>query len=180
MSMDGRRGNYRLTRVYTLRDGDPAVHVREDVVNLTGHDMQFSWGHHPTFGVPFIDGAEVDVPAKTLRAEKDPGVYRYPYHDKLDIRQLMPGGSNGFRMLFLTDLEHGRFVIRNRSLGIALGFDFDKELFPVVWYWNTRGSDGKMHDSFALEFVTGYPLSMDPARAAMGSGLSTEYSFGFV
>ena len=84
-----------------------------------------------------------------------------------------------FRMYFLTELREGFFHIHNKEKTLAFTVTFDKETFPYVWYWNTRGGDGKMHDSFALEFVSSIPLQFGGKRRLLEESVETDFTFGF-
>ena len=167
-------------RIYTIKDNDRMVRVIEKVINKTGSDLPIIWGHHPTFGTPFIDDCEVEIPAKNIYCEADMLPNAFPMWNGQDIRKTMPAQQEaGHRMLFLTEFDTGRYTIRNAKLGVALRVEWDPKTFPVVWYWNSRGGNGKLHDSFALEFVTGFPYNLKPERFVLRKQQDAFYAFGF-
>jgi hypothetical protein len=175
----GTRLEYTLIKTYTITTG-PMVRVTEEAVNPTGKKLPLIWGQHPTLGTPFIEGCEIEIPAATIHGEDGRAPQKYPVWYGEDIRAtLPPQDKTKFRMLFLTDLKEGWYAIHNKALKTSLRMEWDHHTFPVVWYWNSRGGDAKLHDSFALEFVSGFPHNLNPERFIWGPSANTWYAFGF-
>jgi hypothetical protein len=43
------------------------LQIRESIVNLSGEDLNYMWGHHPALGDPFLSGdCVLTVPARTF------------------------------------------------------------------------------------------------------------------
>jgi galactose mutarotase-like enzyme len=61
---------------FTLKLGEPILHIEETLTNDSDKTIDFMWGHHPTLGAPFLNGdCVLDVPATDCEAasvEGDP------------------------------------------------------------------------------------------------------------
>src|SRR5262249_28992718 len=56
------RTPFHLVKTIGLHRNEPALHIRERVTNESGQSVDFTWGHHPAFGWPFIDeSCRVDI-----------------------------------------------------------------------------------------------------------------------
>src|SRR6185369_10342564 len=66
------RTPFYLIKTMSLRGGDAALRIRERITNEGGQEVNFTWGHHPAFGWPFIDeSCRVDLPKCRIRTFAD-------------------------------------------------------------------------------------------------------------
>ena len=50
--------------------GAPALLLREQITNEGGEPIDYMWGHHPSYGPPFLsDACRIDIGARVLRAD---------------------------------------------------------------------------------------------------------------
>ncbi|HYV05250.1 MAG TPA: DUF4432 family protein, partial [Blastocatellia bacterium] len=57
------RTPFLLVKTVGLRRGEAALRINERVTNEGGQPVDFTWGHHPALGWPFVEeGCLVDVP----------------------------------------------------------------------------------------------------------------------
>ena len=62
------RTPFHLVKTVTLRRNEAALRIHERVTNEGGQEVDFTWGHHPAFGWPFIDEhCRVDLPDCRIR-----------------------------------------------------------------------------------------------------------------
>ncbi len=174
LTAEGIKVPWKMTRTISLSNGDPSFTLKEKAENTGDAPLPIMWGHHITFGMPFIEGAEIDCPATTIIANKTGVKSEYPTWEGIDVRTTMPPSPEGFRMMFLTGFSEGWYTITNPSMHLSIRVEFDKELFPVVWYWNTRGGTDNLHDSFAMEPVSGVPYALDQNRMVLEEEKETE------
>ena len=66
------RTPFHLVRTMSLRSGEAILRIKERVTNESGQDVNFTWGHHPALGWPFIDeSCHVDLPGCRIRTLGD-------------------------------------------------------------------------------------------------------------
>ena len=66
------RTPFHLVKTVSLRRNEAVLRIHERVTNEGGQQVDFTWGHHPAFGWPFIDeSCRVDVPACRIRTIED-------------------------------------------------------------------------------------------------------------
>lgn len=123
----------RLVRDMILPAGAGELTLRETVYNDSDLDVPFMWGHHPTYGKPFLEGGvKVELPPCRL-ADGDESMLT-----------VLPEGSKVGNMFYATDLSAGWFGLYNPRLGLGTGVRFDEKLFKFLWIWqeynnNQRG-----------------------------------------
>ena len=65
------RTPFRLQKTLTLRPGR-VLEIDEVVVNESAETMDFTWGHHPAFGAPFLDDTcRVVVPNCQVKTQEE-------------------------------------------------------------------------------------------------------------
>jgi hypothetical protein len=145
------RTPFHLTKTVSLRRNESVLRIRERVTNQSGQSVDFTWGHHPTFGWPFIDeSCRVDVPPCRIRTylEYSPANSRLQPEQESDWP--MAAGRNGQTvdlsripgpdaaaqdMVFLQGLSDGWYAITNTALRVGFAMRYPADLFKQLWYW---------------------------------------------
>ncbi|MBI2942237.1 MAG: DUF4432 family protein [Chloroflexi bacterium] len=192
----------RLEKWLTLRRGSGVLAITERATNESGETIDFSWGHHPTFGGIFLGPAcVVDVPpCRVLTAEWDVdqtsrlanGVNAtwpvVPGRDGrlIDLSQAAPPETGAHDLAFLHELPEGWYAITNAERGAGFGMRWDTRVFRWLWFWqNWRGMSGwpsfRQWYTCALEPASSYPPTLTDAIArgtqltlAPGQSLETD------
>lgn len=167
-----------LERTMRLQAGQATVKIDEKVVNQSGEELPFMWGHHPAFGVPFLDESCVlDTPARRVKVHAGSPD---PEHQRLspdscgewpvmpgsngapvDLRQIPPPGSHTADMFYLTGLAAGWYALTNRRLGVGFALTWPVDVFPVLWVWQEFCASAgypwyRSLNALGLEPFTGY------------------------
>jgi Domain of unknown function (DUF4432) len=166
-----------LQRVLTLDRGKACLFIHERLVNESAEEFAIMWGHHPAFGVPFLDeSCRVDAPASEVEVLAfhpnglwEPGVgYKFPMvknrrSGKLqDVRQVLPKETRSVDVLFFKDLREGWYGLTSARQQVGFGMAWDRNLFKYLWMWQVYGGHndypwyGRTYNC-ALEPFTSYP-----------------------
>lgn len=138
-----------VRRIVSLPADEPRVILREEVRNLSNQTLPIMWGHHPTFGEPFLSSAcRIYLPA---------GRFYKGDESMLDIRSKDAGLEN---MFYLLDFKEGWYGIYNRERGFGVGMSWDNDLFKVVWIWQEYGSNRS-----APYFGRRYAVAIEPVSS---------------
>lgn len=159
--MTGRsiRTPWMLTREVELTAGEPVVRWRERLDNRSSQRLPVAWLHHPGFGGPLIDGAELVSPARALLtppadrpelAQLQPGFRgRWPHAPEReggrmrDCSRVPATGSEIEHVIHLTDFSCGWGAVWNDRLRLGFGLRWDEQVFPYAWSWAAgRGNTG--------------------------------------
>jgi hypothetical protein len=170
------RTPFHLTKTLALRRNEPVLRIREKVVNEGGQPVDYTWGHHPVLGWPFLDEqCRIVLPDCTIRtfeeftpdgARLKPGQSsRWPIAEGIagapvDLSR-MPGPDAATQdMAFLDDLEDGWYAVVNSARRVGFGMWYPADLFKVVWYWQVcRG--GRNYPWWAAT----YNLALEPCAS---------------
>lgn len=115
----------RLRRDMVLAAGSDQLVLRETVWNESDIEVPFMWGHHPTFGQPFLEGGcRIELPACTLGGGGEQSMLTVP----------APGAKIG-NMFWAQDLSAGWFGVFNPRLSLGAGLRFDPAWFKFLWVW---------------------------------------------
>jgi hypothetical protein len=145
------RTPFHLVRTLALRRGEAILRIHERVTNESGQEVNFSWGHHPALGWPFIDeSCRVDLPGCQIRtiAEFTPATSRlkpdqvaeWPIAKGLNGEQVdlsrIPGPDVGASdMAFLEGITDGWFAVTNTRVGVGFAMRYPADVFKQLWYW---------------------------------------------
>lgn len=148
------RTPFRVERTMRLFVNNPALYINEKLINLSPSDQELMWGHHPALGAPFLKhGLSLIVPAKTgvihspLFAPSSiliPGTeFTWPIankdHHQIDLSKI-PGPEAGFsELIYLKELAAGWYAVMDPEEQIGIGFSWDKDIFPYLWFWCVYG-----------------------------------------
>jgi galactose mutarotase-like enzyme len=190
-SVDARRTPFRLERTLALAGEAPTLRIAEQLTNLADETLHFMWGHHISFGPPFVaEGCQIELPpcratvpgapgtvAQTQHARYRPGVTSdWPRLLGVDGREVAADRVPD-KAIRTTDSFHldgfdaGWARLTNPTLGLAVALDWDATLFPFIWCWQNYGGEwgypyyGRTY-SLSLEPFTSPIATLDACVAA--------------
>jgi hypothetical protein len=179
-----RRMPFRLRRVMTLRRNESSVGFDEKAENLAGQPMEYAWGHHPTFGPPFLTpDCVVDLPPGVV-STRPAGLHPKPRLKQghtgnslvvpnvngtpVDLRRVPPAQGGTMDNYEIKLAGEGFCALRNSALNLGFGLTWDADMFPYLWEWEV--SQG--WDSYPL-WSRDYLLALEPFNCPVGGGLHT-------
>jgi hypothetical protein len=173
-----------VRRVSLMRN---VLRVEEQVTNLGGDAIEVMWGHHPTFGAPFLGpGCTVETSARTFTADdRAPGNGLAPGGrsawpnaalddgGQIDLSTI-PGPDERRAVLgYLSDFEHGSYRIVNSRLGLAVEIRWPLDLFPTAWFWQ------ELHASPGYPWYRrAYTTALEPNTTVPAQGIVTARAKG--
>ena len=185
------RTPFHLVKTISLRHNEPVLRIHERVTNEGGQPVDFTWGHHPAFGWPFIDeSCRVDVPACRIRTIEDytppssrlkgKQLTEWPMAeaaagDLIDLSRIPGPDAAAADMVFLEGITDGWYAVTNAAKRVGFAMRYPADVFKVLWYWQVYrgGRDypwwGATYN-IALEPCASYPMLMH--AAARGEALS--------
>lgn len=145
------RTPFHLVKTLSLRRNEAVLKISERVTNEGGQEVDFTWGHHPAFGHPFIDEhCRVDLPPCRIRtfADLTPSTSRlkpdqtsdWPFAqglngETIDLSQIPGLDTAAHDMPFLEGIADGWYAVTNTSIGVGFGLRYPADLFKVLWFW---------------------------------------------
>jgi len=181
------RTPFHLVKTVSLERNRAVLRIHERVTNEGGQAVDFSWGHHPVFGWPFIDeSCRVDLPDCTIRtySQFSPATSRLKSEQSsvwpnargnearpVDLSHVAGPDAGAHDMVFLEGIKDGWYAITNTTRRVGFGMRYPAEVFKRLWYWQVyRGDDGypwwRSTYNVALEPCTSLPVLAD----AVGRG----------
>ena len=145
------RTPFELTREMVLEKGSFRIAWQDTLYNRCADRLPVAILQHPTFGGPFIEGAELIVKANTIAvppadrpelSQLEPG-YRGDWpmareresDDLRDCSRVPAFGSSLEHVVILSDLEKGSGGVWNSDLKLGFSLTWDKDFFPYAWSW---------------------------------------------
>jgi hypothetical protein len=199
------RTPFHLVKTVSLRRDDAVLRMHERVTNESGQEVNFTWGHHPALGWPFIDETcRVDLPSCRIRVIADftPSTSRlapdqltdWPTAvgvdgDLVDLSQIPGPDAVASDMVFLEGISDGWYAVTNTRMGIGFALRYPADVFKQLWYWQVYrgGRDYPWWSAtynIALEPCASLPvLSHAAARGealTLGAGESREVELAAV
>jgi hypothetical protein len=196
------RTPFHLVKSISLVRNEAVVRIHERVTNESGQAVDFTWGHHPTLGWPFIDEhCRIYLPKCRIRtlAEYTTDTSRlsgdqlseWPMAEardgsRIDMSQVPGPDIQSQEMVFLEGMTDGWFAINNSSSGVGFGMRYPADIFKVLWYWQVYrgGRDYPWWSStycLALEPCASLPILNRVAKAGdalrLEAGESKEIEF---
>jgi hypothetical protein len=171
------RSPLKLEREMSLERDKPVLFFKETLTNESPEDFAIMWGHHPAFGVPFLDEhCYVQTPAGKVEVLDyhpnglwEPGDgYEFPLvknrrtGELEDITKVRSKDEGSVDVIFFKELEQGWYGLTNAGLGVGFGMAWDADIFQYLWMWQVYGGHhdypwyGRTYNC-ALETFTSYP-----------------------
>jgi hypothetical protein len=173
-----------VEKTVRLERGSATIYLHERISNEADQPVEALWGHHPTFGPPFLaQNCRVYLPAcRIVVGENLPFDARiapaqitdWPFvrgrnGDMVDLSYLPGPEAKTHDFVQLEGLASGWFALVNpaREVGFALRWDIEK--FPVLGYWQLfRG--GADYPWYGMNYLTAFePASSLPSLAEAAS-----------
>ncbi|HXG92253.1 MAG TPA: aldose 1-epimerase [Blastocatellia bacterium] len=145
------RTPFHLVKTISLRRNEAVLRIHERVTNESGQEVDFTWGHHPAFGWPFIDeSCRIDLPDCRIRTYgeytppnsrlKADQTSQWPMAQRCDGGQVdlsrIPSPETAAQdMVFLEGISEGWYAITNQNLRIGFALRYPADLFKQLWYW---------------------------------------------
>jgi hypothetical protein len=145
------RTPFHLVKTISLRRNEAVLRINERVMNESGQEVDFTWGHHPVFGWPFISEhcrvhlpecrirtlVEYTTPTSLLKADQDSLWPMAEGRDgkAIDLSRIPPPNIESQDMIFLEGIQDGWYAVTNEALGVGFGLRYPADLYKVLWYW---------------------------------------------
>lgn len=180
---------YRLVREVRLEAGAPVLTFDETATNESDVDLPLMWGHHITFGRPFLGpGGTIELPPEVevvtgdisrthaQRRLASDRVFNWreavgPDGAPVDLSLLPPAGTPS-EMVYLRGFDEGRYVVRGAG-GLGLALAWDARVMPHVWFWQEFGA-AKSYPWFGRH----YNIGLEPFTSTPREGLAAAVENG--
>ncbi|HHT10891.1 MAG TPA: DUF4432 family protein [Candidatus Atribacteria bacterium] len=172
-----------VKKYITLKSNESLLEFEEIIQNEADEEYQFMWGHHPTYGIPFLDeSCVIDFPQGVIGQvyqEDFSGTsifpanqeFNWPYlkdlrGNQVDLSRVMAPEMKTAFNIYIKNLKDGWYGITNLSKGIGIGFQWDVNIFKYLLMWSVyRGFYGfpfygKTYN-LALELYSAIPDDLD-------------------
>jgi galactose mutarotase-like enzyme len=172
-SVETVRTPFRLDRRMILERGQARLRLEERVTNLGTVEMAYAWGHHPTFGPPFLTaGCRIETAAKRISVpEAVAGMATRRLAAGESAFPLAAGTHGGNErvdtvlgpeavsedVIVLQDFSEGWCALRNPQHSLAVTMAWDARVFPFLWSWQVYG--GSLEYPY---FGRAYTLGLEP------------------
>lgn len=184
-----------ITKVVRLQSDRAAIEFDEQVTNDSPVPVDAMWGHHITFGKPFlVPGARIHLPAGvTARPHETPvegnarrvatvDAFQWPIGlNSAGIEEdfsIVPAPGAASELFYLSGFPNGlgRYEITRPETDLGMRVEWDASTLPYLWYWQEFGATlgypwyGRNYN-IGLEPNSSYPTSGLPDAVAAGSAL---------
>jgi galactose mutarotase-like enzyme len=182
------RTPFRLERRMILESKSPRLRLEERVINLGVDEMAYAWGHHPTFGAPFLSAgclietaaARVEVPealAQLPARRLAVGESDFPsapgadgLEQRVDVVNAMECRTED--VVVLKNFSDGWCALRNPQLSLAVTMAWDARIFPYLWSWQLYGGN-REYPYYGRAYTLGlepFSCPFEPLVALVGRG----------
>jgi hypothetical protein len=151
------RTPFHLVKHLSMASGEASLLIRESVTNVGGQEVDFTWGHHPALGPPFLEqGCRVSVPGcsiRTIPSFTAPTSRLQPEQvspwpnaigrdgSAVDLSITSDPGLASNDMVFLEGIGDGWFAVTNPRLNLGFAMRYPANIFKYLWYWQVfRGA----------------------------------------
>jgi hypothetical protein len=173
----GVRTPWMVTREMELRAGEPFVRWSERLTNRSATRLPAAWLHHPGFGGPLIEGAEIVTPARTVLTppsdRPELGQIQSSYRGEWprvpeqsgamrDCSRVPEKGSASEHVVHLTDFPTGWGCVWNEARQLGFGIRWDERIFPYAWSW----ASGRSGDTYPV-WGSCHTVTIQPSTSPM-------------
>jgi hypothetical protein len=182
-----------LEKTVSLDASSPRLIFSERLVNESDVPLDVMWGHHITFGRPFLhEGAHIALPpgltAIPHATETAPhgrllrsATFAWPHAEQadgtpIDMSVLPPRGTPS-EMLYLSGFaEEGWYEVHSNERTPAFRVSWDARQMPYLWYWGEYGANDHFpfwgrHYNIGLEPFSSFPDGGLPLAVKNGRAL---------
>ncbi len=184
------RSPFRISRTFTLHDGQPCLQVEEEIHNAGEEPMEYVWGQHIAYGAPFLNGScRLQVPAGKIVSDVHTSspyhrlsygeVYNWPLVPSsvgsiMDFSQIPADTERAVDMAYLSELSEGWYALHNEEMNLSVGVGWELEDYPYIWLWQ------EFRGSFGYPFYGRcYVMGVEPCSTPTGNGLAESVEGGF-
>lgn len=145
---------FSLEKTLTVKRDQANLYITEKITNQSAAAEPYLWGHHITFGAPFVSSySRIDLP--TCHVYK-----RSEYHSDASrmtpvasgTLEAMPGKQGELvnityfpkepsgEMLFIDGLQDHWYNVFNEQTSLGFAIAWDRTVFPYLWLWQEHYS----------------------------------------
>ncbi|GGD90289.1 hypothetical protein [Paenibacillus nasutitermitis] len=136
-----------VEKTITMRSGQAGFRIEETLSNSSPAVVHADWGHHITFGTPFLKpGTMIHLPDGSGEA------YCVPEQ----------GSLGGFEVL---KAVHNQYKLTGPD-GIGAEVGWNREVWPYVWFWRDFGGE-RVPPYYGCHFNVGLELFSSPPAASL-------------
>ncbi len=168
LSVRCRRYPFRLDRWLTINDDRAVLRVQARATNLSPMDLPVMWGHHITFGHPFVSESlrlllppetPTQIPETLPTDSFTTGVGRWPLASSdPDVTSEDIGSIAGAQNhVFVGPVPVGHATLVNTQLDLGATVTWDADVLPHVWCWSVNGG-ARAYPLFGAETL----LTLEP------------------
>lgn len=190
----GQKSPLAVVKTLRLRAGDATVLMEETLRNESPVPFPLMWGHHLTFGRPFLTpGCRITLPTGTrviphpvaihasgrrVRGDAERTWPELPGIDggAVDLSLLPPPGT-ACELVYLTGFDDGWYAVEREDVGLGFRVEWDRATMPYLWYWQEFGAHRDYpwygrHYNIGLEPFSSYPTNGVGEAVANGTALT--------
>ncbi|MBO9609679.1 MAG: DUF4432 family protein [Paenibacillaceae bacterium] len=180
LEVETSRTPFRLKKTIEIFHDQLWFYLHETIINVGQEEMDYNWGHHPTFGAPLLaEGSIVDVPEGSTMVTPDyvySATARYAQGQRkrwpiaTDVRGAEVNAAHvvsretGTSDSFHLEMSEGWVTLRNPNLNLGIGLAWDIEQFPYMWCW--QGYCGNKGYPF---YGRNYNIALEPFTNPIGT-----------
>jgi hypothetical protein len=182
-----------IEKVVRLRAGEAGPSIEETVTNESPVPFDYMWGHHITFGTPFLmpgarialpdgltatpHGTEVEATGRRV-GSADPFAWPTGINAASESEDfsIVPDRNAPSELFYLSGFpdETAWYEITRPDSTLGIRVDWDAQALPYLWYWQEFGATksypwyGRNYN-IGLEPSASYPTTGLPDAVANGS-----------
>lgn len=184
---------FKYEKTFSLRKGQAKVYLDEKITNLANEIIETMWGHHISFGSPFLDEfSTIEIDPSTVviphpeaissvgRRIGSPEEFDWPIAvgedgETVDFSKI-PKRETKSEILYLCGFQEASYIVKSPTTGLAARVSWDRKNFPYLWFWQEFGGANEYpwfgkHFNIGLEPFSSYPTSGLAKAVSNGSAL---------
>lgn len=187
-----------ITKTVRLNSGVPVLEIHETLTNESPVPVDVMWGHHITFGKPFLKpGHRITVPDPVIarphaedvgpngRRVANNAAFVWPHGTGTDGKAVdfsaVPDPGTRSELFYISGFpgDTAWYEIVDPQSNIGMRVEWDSATMPYLWYWQEFGATSGYpwygrNFNIGLEPSSSYPTNGLPDAVANGSALTLE------